>query len=399
MRKLVVGICVVALVGLLGCPQPDSDPEDSFTPVSAIIDVPGTATAGTPLTLSGTVQPENATNKTIVWSVAEPGTTGASISNGNTLNVTAAGTVTVTAAIAYGLADGKDYTRNFTITVNTAHVPVSAIIDVPGTVTAGTPLTLSGTVEPENATNKTIVWSVADQGTTGASISNGNTLNTTAAGTVTVTATIANGLASGDYTRNFTITVNTALIPVSAVIDVPGTATAGIPLTLSGTVEPENATNKTIVWSVAEPGTTGASVSNGNTLNTTAAGTATITATIANGLADGEAYTQSFDIAVVEPALLSISVGFNRGIAITGSSGANIIRKNGAPSSLTLSVDDAAGYTDVAWYMNGGTTPVAITGSLVIDASAYAAQLHSLTFTGKKDGTLYSQAIPFTVFD
>ena len=53
-----------------------------------------------------------------------------------------------------------------------------------------------------------IVWSVQNAGTTGATIS-GSTLNTTAAGTVTVMATVVNGASeSSDYTQDFTITVS-----------------------------------------------------------------------------------------------------------------------------------------------------------------------------------------------
>jgi hypothetical protein len=74
-----------------------------------------------------------------------------------------------------------------------AFVAVTNITGVPTTATAGTALTLTGTVAPPNATNKTIAWSVQNAGTTGATIT-GNTLNTTAAGTVTMTATVKDGL-------------------------------------------------------------------------------------------------------------------------------------------------------------------------------------------------------------
>ena len=88
---------------------------------------------------------------------------------------------------------------------------MTGISGVPTSATAGTPLTLSGTVEPANATNKTITWRVASAGTTGASVS-GNTLSTTGAGTATIRATITNGLtASSDYTQDFTVTVNPAM--------------------------------------------------------------------------------------------------------------------------------------------------------------------------------------------
>ncbi|MCL2308457.1 MAG: hypothetical protein FWC38_09630, partial [Proteobacteria bacterium] len=85
-------------------------------------------------------------------------------------------------------ASGFTATTN-ALTVNPAFVAVTNITGVPTTATAGTPLALSGTVVPNNATNQTIAWSVQNAGTTGATIV-GNTLNTTAAGTVTVAATI-----------------------------------------------------------------------------------------------------------------------------------------------------------------------------------------------------------------
>lgn len=89
------------------------------------------------------------------------------------------------------------------------NIPVTGITGVPATATAGTPLALVGTVNPANATNKIIVWSVKSAGTTGATIS-GDTLNTTGTGTVTITATIENGMAAGTpYTQDFQISVST----------------------------------------------------------------------------------------------------------------------------------------------------------------------------------------------
>jgi uncharacterized repeat protein (TIGR02543 family) len=96
-------------------------------------------------------------------------------------------------------------------------VPVTNITGVPTGATAGTDLSLSGTVVPGNATNQTITWSVASAGATGASIVSGTTLRTTAAGTATITATVINGLtASSNYTQNFDITV-TAPAPADTV--------------------------------------------------------------------------------------------------------------------------------------------------------------------------------------
>jgi len=95
---------------------------------------------------------------------------------------------------------------------NVAQVGVVPIIDITGVPTtgiAGTPLILSGTIFPSEATNQTIAWSVASAGTTGAVIT-GSTLNTTAVGTVKVKATIVNGTALGvNYEEEFNIGIGT----------------------------------------------------------------------------------------------------------------------------------------------------------------------------------------------
>ncbi|NLH92597.1 MAG: hypothetical protein GX481_09160, partial [Atopobium sp.] len=87
------------------------------------------------------------------------------------------------------------------------HIPVTEINGVASEMTVSTPLTLSGTVVPEGATNKTITWSISDAGTTEATLS-GSSLSALHAGTVKVLATIVNGSAWGtNYTQEFEIEV------------------------------------------------------------------------------------------------------------------------------------------------------------------------------------------------
>ncbi len=92
-------------------------------------------------------------------------------------------------------------------------VPVTEITGVPAECEAKVPLVLSGEVRPANATNKTIAWSVLNARGTGAAIS-GAILKANSAGTVTLKATITNGLSRGTaYTQYFDIAV-TAPQPV-----------------------------------------------------------------------------------------------------------------------------------------------------------------------------------------
>ena len=90
-------------------------------------------------------------------------------------------------------------------------IPVTAITMTNATTVAvNTDLTLTATVAPTNATNKTVSWSVTDRGDTNAVITDG-IFRADTVGTATVTATVENGVAEdSDYTQSFTITVTKA---------------------------------------------------------------------------------------------------------------------------------------------------------------------------------------------
>jgi hypothetical protein len=88
---------------------------------------------------------------------------------------------------------------------------------------------------------------------------------------------------------------------VTGITGVTSWATAGIPQTLTATVEPVTATNRTIIWNIKDEGTTGVMIS-GNVLNTIAAGTVTITAVIPDGTMQGTDFIQDFSITVVDAA-------------------------------------------------------------------------------------------------
>ncbi|MCL1984031.1 MAG: hypothetical protein FWG58_01370, partial [Methanomassiliicoccaceae archaeon] len=265
--------------------------------VTDISGIPETMTLGETLTLEGTVSPSKATYKMIVWSVKDQGTTGAAFS-GNELNVTSIGTVIVTATIKDGLGLGMDYTQDFNIAVQP--VKVTGITGVPSTVTAGVDAEINATVDPNDATYQDIIWSVKTDGGTGASFVD-NTLSATGPGTVTITATIKDGLGIGmDYTQDFEIIVK-PFVPVSGVTDIPDTAIVGIPLELTGTVGPEDATNTVIIWSISDndDGSTGSTMIDGILIATTP-GTVIITVTIPDGLGPGVDYTDEFTI-IVKP--------------------------------------------------------------------------------------------------
>ena len=286
----------------------------------------------------------------------------------------------------------------------TVFVPVTDITGVPTATSSGTPLALTGTVVPADATNRTIAWSVQNAGTTGATIT-GSTLNTTGTGTVTVRATIADGIALGTpFTRDFAIAVNP--VPVTDITGVPTSATAGMPLALTGTVVPAHATNRTIVWSVQNAGTTVAAIT-GNTFNTTGAGTVTVRATIADGIALGTPFTMDFPITVTfPPGDVSITITFADFYDMTTILEQTISLRNPPSQTSTLNVANPGDYDpgSIRWFLNG----VEITGGAVSgtnggtlalgsDILCTGIRTHLVTVEVRRGGVPFSQVITVRV--
>lgn len=114
--------------------------------------------------------------------------------------------------VLYTLSSATNEDGPYSIFVKKQIIPVTNIIGVPTSITVGTPISLVATVEPSNATNQNIDWSISNAGTTGAYITGTNTLNTTNSGTLIVTATIIDGTGTGtNYTKNFNIIVNSGV--------------------------------------------------------------------------------------------------------------------------------------------------------------------------------------------
>lgn len=167
-------------------------------PVSEIT-VTGTGGVTVINTQSGTLQmlatvlPENATNKTVEWSVTN-GTGEATISTDGLLAAVKNGTVMVHATAT----DGSNIVGSIEITISNQVVVLVTGITVTtesGAVTIDTKggtLNMIANVLPENATEKDVTWSVI-KGSGDASIDGSGVLSAIADGTVTVNATATDG--------------------------------------------------------------------------------------------------------------------------------------------------------------------------------------------------------------
>jgi hypothetical protein len=133
---------------------------------------------------------------------------------------------------------------------------------------------------------------------------------------------------------------------------------------------------------------------------TTVPGTVYYYVVVTNSVSLAKTATASSGTAaiIVEiPGSLNISIGYNNGtITITGDDGSNVISRSGdlGPASLSLSAEGA--FTHITWYVDDVNTDTG--ASLLLEAAAYTAKTHSVTFTGWRNGSyLSSDPIPFTV--
>jgi endo-1,4-beta-xylanase len=159
---MAAALSFVIMLTMAGCPiEPEPETSDDFVAVTGISGVPVQATVGTALTLTGTVEPDNATNKTIAWTVK----TGAATVSGSHLTASAAGSVVVTAAIASGASETAPYTKDFTITVYPAgQVPtVTGVTVSPKTadVQKGGTLQFTATVAGTKSPSQAVSWTRA----------------------------------------------------------------------------------------------------------------------------------------------------------------------------------------------------------------------------------------------
>ena len=256
-------------------PENPEDPEDPVEPeVVAVTSVSldrtsAELTEGDELTLTATVNPDNATDKSVIWTTSDASV--ASVENGK-VTALKAGTATITVTTADG---GKTATCDVTVKSKVINVTSVSLDRTSAELTEGEELTLTATVNPDNATDKSVTWTTSDASV--ASVENGK-VTALKAGTATITVTTAD---SGK-TATCDVTVKAAYVAVTSVT-LDKTAVeiiAGHDLTLTATVNPDNATDKSVTWTTSDASV--ASVENGKVTGLTT-GTATITVTTTDG--------------------------------------------------------------------------------------------------------------------
>ena len=227
-----------------------------------------TATAGDTVTLTATVAPANATDKSVTWSTSDAAV--ATVNANGVVTTKKAGKVTITAT------SNGDKTKfgSIEITVSAATVPVTSVtVAGDAAMTVDGEQTLTATVAPANATDKTVTWKSSDA--TVATVDANGKVVAKKAGEVTITVT------AGGVSGTLKITVSDkapTVIPVQSVtVTGKQELVEGASTTLTATVAPADATDKTVTWKSSDESV--ATVDKDGVVTAKKAGTVTITAT------------------------------------------------------------------------------------------------------------------------
>lgn len=228
-------------------------------------------TEGDVFALTATVNPDNATNRSVTWSSSDAAV--ATVEAG-VVTAVAPGSAIITATASNGLSAGCE------VTVSAREIPVAGI-ELDQTyvsVTEGDVFVLTATVSPDNATDRSVTWSSSDElvATVEAGV-----VTAVAPGHAMVSAIAANGLEAVCEVvvlekQPAVILATSISLDCESVEDFPGSVIA-----LSATVLPAETTDKGVKWTSSDDNV--ATVDNNGLVTLQNVGTATITAATVDG--------------------------------------------------------------------------------------------------------------------
>lgn len=262
----------------------------TFEPSTKVIMV------GEKYTLNAVVYPENASCKDVLWytedseivSVDENG-----VITGNSL-----GTTRIKAVASDG-----GFAAYCTVTVASS-VPVNGITlsQTSGSILVGDTRQLTATVLPDNATNKSVIWSSSN--TSVATVSSSGLVTGVRTGTAIITAKTQDG----NYSARYSLTVTDVSVSVTGITVSPvqKTLDPNETLQLNATVIPSDATNQKVKWSTSNSSV--ATVSSNGAVVAKAPGTAVITVKSEDGNFTATCTVTVTSSGYVEKTLVSVSL-------------------------------------------------------------------------------------------
>ncbi|AJD92224.1 hypothetical protein JMA_29070 [Jeotgalibacillus malaysiensis] len=229
--------------------------------------------------LSAVITPADATNPTVQWSS----------SNAETATVDQDGKVTghsIGTAVITATSENGGFKATTEVQVKPINVTSVKLDKSTNTLKIGETDTLTATISPSNATNKTVSWTSSDNAI--ATVTGEGIVEAKSVGTAIITVKSEDG----EFTDVYTLTVKPINVTSIKLDQTSGTLIEGESTTLQATVSPDNATNKEVTWSSSEPAI--AEVDANGNITALSAGNAKIIATATDG-----GYTATFDLTVV----------------------------------------------------------------------------------------------------
>ena len=313
--------------------------------------------------LTATVNPSDATDKTVTWTS----------SNTAVATVDANGKVTAvapgTAVIVVTTKDGGK-TASCTVTVSSTTVPVESItLDKTSlSLAEGETATILATVSPDNATNKAVNWTSSN--TAVATVDANGNVTAVSAGTIVIIASTADG----GKTAFCNVTVTASAVPVESVSLNKSTLSLeeGTSETLTATVNPSNATNKNVTWSSSDAAV--ATVDANGLVTAVAPGTTVIIVSTEDG---GKMATCT--VTVTASAVAVESVSLNK---------STLSLEEGASETLTATVNPSnATDKSVTWSSSNTAVATVDANGKVTAVAAGEAEITVTTTDGAKTAT------------
>ena len=224
-----------------------------------------TVFVGDTFTITATVKPEDAFNRTVTWSSSDPSI--ATVDENGTVTAIAKGEAIITAESA----DRVKAECKVTVEKKVAAIELS---ESEKTVFVGDTFTITATVKPEDAFNRTVTWSSSDPSI--ATVDENGTVTAIAKGEAIITAESADGVKAE---CKVTVEKKVSAIELS---ESEKTVFVCDTFTITATVKPEDAFNRTVTWSSSDPSI--ATVDENGTVTAIAKGEAIITAESADGV-------------------------------------------------------------------------------------------------------------------
>ena len=211
-----------------------------------------TLVEGETATLEATISPENLANETtIIWSTTNDKV--ATVNDEGVVTAVKAGTAKIKVTATRGAVRRQD---TCTVKVLPRAIPVTGItLDKnEGRLDVGESITLTPTISPSDATNKSVIWSSSNETV---AVVNGGFVTALSVGNATITVTTVDQ----EKSASFNLTVYQSVKGVS-LDKASHTMEVGDTFILNETVNPEVATNKEVTWTSTNPHV--ASVNNGH---------------------------------------------------------------------------------------------------------------------------------------